>query len=324
MSITEEQARAALSQTLDHTDFSGLGALYRGKVRDVYRQDNRLVLVTSDRVSAFDHVLGTIPFKGEILNQITLDGFTKTADVLPNHVLFAPDPSVIVARAVKAYPIEFVVRGYITGSLWRDYQSGKAEAYQLGLPPGLHKDHPLPGAPLLTPSTKAEIGLHDEPISKAEILRRGLMTAPALEAAEAAALALFRRGAETALARGLILVDTKYELGTDQDGTLRVIDEIHTPDSSRYWIAEDHEERLARGEPQRMLDKENLREWLIKERGFSGQGTPPALDDGIRVRLALFYADLYERLLGRPFVPSTEPPLPRIRRNLASHGLLAG
>ncbi|MFO0724834.1 MAG: phosphoribosylaminoimidazolesuccinocarboxamide synthase [Myxococcota bacterium] len=322
MSPTRERAEAALSTTLEKTDFSSLGTLYRGKVRDVYKTGDRLVLITSDRVSAFDHVLGTIPWKGRILNEIALDGFQRTKDLVPNHVLSTPDPAVIVARAVTAYPIEFVVRGYITGSLWRDYQSGKAGAYGLPLPSGMQKDQALPGAPMLTPSTKAEIGQHDEPISKAEIVRRGLMTPAALEAAEAAVIALFRRGTEIAQARGLILVDTKYELGVDSEGTLRVIDEIHTPDSSRYWVADGYEERLARAEPQKMLDKENLREWLIEKKGFSGHGTPPALDDQIRVDLALFYADLYERLLSRSFRPDERPPLARVTENLRAAGLL--
>lgn len=313
----KDHARAQLAHTLTGTDLQGLGAKYQGKVRDVYRTPERLVLVTTDRVSAFDHVLGTIPWKGEILNAITLDGFRQIEDLAHHHVIAAPDPNVIVARPATAYPVEFVVRGHITGSLWRDYSAGK-DPYALALPLGLKKDDALPGGPTLTPSTKAELGAHDEPVSRAEVLRRGLMTPGELDEAEALALALFRRGREVAAARGLILVDTKYELGRDAEGKLMVIDEIHTPDSSRYWIAEDSAERHARGEPQRMLDKENLREWLMNERGFSGHGTPPALDDDIRVRLAVFYAELYARLLGRPFVPTVGPVLPRVEAAVAA------
>jgi phosphoribosylaminoimidazole-succinocarboxamide synthase len=313
----KDHARAQLPHTLAGTDLHGLGAKYQGKVRDVYRTNDRLVLVTTDRVSAFDHVLGTIPWKGEILNAITLDGFRHIEDLAHHHVIAAPDPNVIVARPATAYPVEFVVRGHITGSLWRDYSAGK-DPYALALPPGLQKDDALPGGPTLTPSTKAELGAHDEPVSRAEVLRRGLMTPAELDEAEALALALFRRGRDVAAARGLILVDTKYELGRDADGKLMVIDEIHTPDSSRYWIAEGSAERHARGEPQRMLDKENLREWLMNERGFSGHGTPPALDDDIRVRLAVFYAELYARLLGRPFVPTVGPVLPRVEAAVAA------
>ena len=313
----KDHARAQLAHTLTGTDLQGLGAKYQGKVRDVYRTPERLVLVTTDRVSAFDHVLGTIPWKGEILNAITLDGFRQIEDLAHHHVIAAPDPNVIVARPATAYPVEFVVRGHITGSLWRDYSAGK-DPYALALPLGLKKDDALPGGPTLTPSTKAELGAHDEPVSRAEVLRRGLMTPAELDEAEALALALFRRGREVAAARGLILVDTKYELGRDAEGKLMVIDEIHTPDSSRYWIAEGSAERHARGEPQRMLDKENLREWLMNERGFSGHGTPPALDDDIRVRLAVFYAELYARLLGRPFVPTVGPVLPRVEAAVAA------
>lgn len=314
-----ERAREQLPFTLESTDLPRLGSKYQGKVRDVYRTPERLVLITTDRVSAFDHVLGTIPWKGEILNAITLDGFRRIEDIAHHHVLAAPDPNVIVARPATAYPVEFVVRGYITGSLWRDHTAGR-DPYAIGLPAALGKDAPLPGGPTLTPSTKAELGAHDEPVSKAEVLRRKLMTPRELEEAEALALALFRRGTEIAAARGLILVDTKYELGRDADGRLMVIDEIHTPDSSRYWIAEGSDQRRARGEPQRMLDKENLREWLMNERGFSGHGTPPPLDDDIRTRLAGFYAELYERLLGRPFAPTVGPVAARVDAALTRAG----
>jgi len=311
-----------LPHTLQGTAYEGLGALYKGKVRDVYRQPDRLILITSDRVSAFDHVLGTIPWKGEILNAIALDGFEKTRDLAPNHLISAPDPNVVVAKPARAYAVEMVVRGYITGSLWRDYSAGR-DPYALGLPSTLKKDDALPGGPFFTPSTKAAQGAHDEPISRKDVLTRGLMTPNELDEAEGLALALFRRGTEVAAERGLILVDTKYELGRDDQDRLMVIDEIHTPDSSRYWIADGSADRRARGEAQRMLDKENLREWLMNERGFSGHGVPPPLDDDIRVRLALFYAELYERLLGRPFRPTVGPVEPRVRANLVRAGLMA-
>jgi phosphoribosylaminoimidazole-succinocarboxamide synthase len=319
--IDDQTLEAQLEHTLDETHWPKLGALYRGKVRDVYRTEERLVMITTDRVSAFDHVLGTIPFKGEILNAIAADGFEATKDVLPNHLLATPDPNVFVVKVVSAYPIELVVRAYITGSLWRDYLSGKADAYGLDLPRGLEKDERLP-QPILTPSTKAAHGAHDEPISKKEIVARGLMTARDLEEAEAAAFALFARGSEIAEKRGLILVDTKYELGKDRDGRLTAIDEIHTPDSSRYWIRASYERRFAAGAAQEMLDKENLRDWLIKVHGFSGHGTPPQLDKTIRISLARFYAELYERLLGRAFAPSVGPLAPRIEANLNRAGLL--
>lgn len=320
--IDEEAIARQLEHTLAETDFPALGAKYRGKVRDVYRTAERMVIITTDRVSAFDHVLGTIPFKGEVLNAIAVDGFQRTQDLVPNHLLSAPDPNVLVVKPARAFPVEFVVRGHLTGSLWRDYEAGRAGVYEVDLPPGLKKDQRFE-APILTPSTKAEIGRHDEPISKRGILERGLMTKSDLEEAEAAALALFSRGVEISAARGLILVDTKYELGRDDEGRLMVIDEIHTPDSSRYWIAEGSRERFLEGRPQQMLDKENLREWLIHEHGFSGHGTPPALNREIRVRLARFYLELHERLLGRALAPTGGNPLGRIHANLQRAGFLS-
>ncbi len=310
-----------LHQTLTDTSFEQLGEKYRGKVRDVYRTKDRLVIITTDRVSAFDRVLGTIPFKGETLNRMAAFGFEQTKDILPNHVLSLPDPNVLVAKVIQAYPIEMVVRGYITGSLWRDYESGKAHAYGLPMPPSMKKDQRF-DAPILTPTTKAEIGAHDEPISKAEIIKRGLMSKAQFEAAEKAAFALFQRGSELAAKRGLILVDTKYELGEDANGTLTVIDEIHTPDSSRYWMAEEYEARFAAGEGQKMLDKENLRGWLMEKHGFKGEGEPPVLTDDIRTELASKYLELYEQMTGERFDPKPGDVVERIRGNLTKAGLL--
>ena len=321
MTALETALTAQLAHTLESTDFSGLGAKYTGKVRDVYHRDDRLVIVTTDRVSAFDHVLGTIPFKGQILTELAQAGFSDTADILPNHVLAHPDPNVLIARPCRAYPIEFVVRGYITGSMWRDYGSGAAAAYDIDFPIGLKKDQRF-DRPLLTPSTKAEQGAHDAPISKRAIIERGLLTEDQLTRAEAAALALFDRGVERAARRGLILVDTKYEFGEDADGQLTVIDEIHTPDSSRYWHADSYDARFAAGEPQAMLDKENLRQWLIDTHGFQGQGAPPPLSDEIRVTLATRYAELYALMLGRPFEAAVGSVAQRLEANLATAGLI--
>ncbi len=317
----EDLIRDQLEHTVQGTDFTGLGDKYTGKVRDVYRTEERLVIVTTDRVSAFDHVLGTIPFKGQILNRVAADAFEATKDIAPNHVISIPDPNVLVAKPVNAYAVEFIVRQYITGSLWRDYESGKASAYGIDFGEGLKRDQKF-DAPIMTPSTKAELGMHDEPISCAAIVERGLMTAEQLAEAEATAMKLFARGAELAAARGLILVDTKYELGLDADGTLTVIDEIHTPDSSRYWVAESYAERFAAGDAQQMLDKENLRQWLIETHEFSGHGEPPPLDDAIRTTLSSRYMNLFERLSGRPFDAVTGDPLPRIEANLKAAGLL--
>lgn len=316
-----ETIRAQLPHTLEGTDWPALGTRYRGKVRDVYQREDRLVLITTDRVSAFDHILGTIPFKGQILNEMALAAFDAIAGIVPHHVIAVPDPNVIVARRCDAYPVELVMRGYITGSLWRDYQAGKAGAYGLELPEGLRKDQQLE-QPILTPTTKAALGAHDEPISKAEILERGLLTEAQLEQAEAVARALYTRGVERARARGLILVDTKYEMGEDPSGQLTLIDEIHTPDSSRYWIAEEYPARFAAGEPQAMLDKENLRGWLIETHGFSGQGTPPPLDDTIRVTLAERYLEARALMVDGPFEAEVGDVKARIRSNLERAHLL--
>lgn len=321
--MTDPRLEAQLPHTLQGTDYSQLGDRYAGKVRDVYDQGDRLIIVTSDRVSAFDRILGTIPFKGEILTRMALAGFEAAQDILPSHVLDSPDPSVIVGKKCHAFPVEMVVRGYVTGSLWRDLKSGAADAYELSFPKNLRKDQQL-DQPILTPATKAPKGEHDMPTSKAAIVASGAMTAEQLEAAEAAAFALFARGQALAAERGLILVDTKYELGLDADGQLTVIDEIHTPDSSRYWVAEGYAERFEAGEAQQMLDKENLRQWLLEEHGFDGHGEPPALSDEVRVMLADKYIRAFETVSGQPFEAEVGPVAARIEQNLRSKGYLPG
>jgi phosphoribosylaminoimidazole-succinocarboxamide synthase len=316
--IPEPQIREQLAHTLRQIDLPALGQLYRGKVRDNYGRGDRIVMITTDRVSAFDHVLGTIPFKGEVLSRLTLFWFEKVKDIAPTHLLEAPDPSVMVVKRAQAFPVEIVIRGYITGSLWRDYQAGKAGAYGIEWPKGLRKDQRFERA-VITPSTKEQYGKHDEPISEAEILRRGLVAPEMWREATAIAEGLFERGQAWARSRGLILVDTKYEMGI-AEGKLVVIDEIHTPDSSRYWVADGYEERFARGADQEMLDKENIRQWLIKEHGFSGHGQPPPLTDDVRVMLATKYMQVYERLTGESFESKVGSVEERIRANLAAKG----
>lgn len=306
---------AQLKWTLESTNFDRLGPPHRGKVRDVYPVGDHLILVTTDRVSAFDHVLGTIPFKGEILNALALAGFEQTRDIVAHHVVDAPDPNVIVGRRCRAYPVEFVMRAYITGSLWRDYVRAQTKAYGIDLPPGLQKNQQFE-TPILTPTTKATAGAHDEPIAPREIISRGLMSQDELERATEVAHLLFERGRAHAKERGLILVDTKYELGEDSEGQLTLIDEVHTADSSRFWIAKSYAERFAAGHEQDMLDKENLRSWLIEEHGFSGRGPVPALDDEIRISLCARYMQAHARLLGRPFVPKVGDVKSRIETNL--------
>jgi phosphoribosylaminoimidazole-succinocarboxamide synthase len=318
--IPDSSIRAQLPYTLRQVDLPALGQLYRGKVRDNYSRGDRIVMITTDRVSAFDHVLGTIPFKGEVLSRLTLFWFDKVKDIAPTHLVDSPDPSVMVVKKAQPLPVEIVIRGYITGSLWRDYQSGTAGAYGIEWPGGLKKDQRF-DQPIITPSTKAQYGKHDEPISEADIVRQGIVSADVWKEATDVARRLFQRGQEWALSRGLILVDTKYEMGI-ADGKLVVIDEIHTPDSSRYWVAQRYQELFERGAEQEMLDKENIRQWLIREHGFSGHGKPPPLSDDVRVMLATKYIEAFERLTGEKFESEVGNVELRIRKNLSSRGYL--
>lgn len=308
-----------IDRTLGRTDLP-LPGRREGKVRDTYDLGDEILIVATDRLSAFDVVLTTIPFKGQILNQIAAHWFEATKDVAKNHVISQPDPSALLARKCRTLPVEVVVRGYITGSLWRDYQAGKAGVYGIDFPAGLRRDQAFE-APIITPSTKAEVGEHDEPISSEEIVRQGLVEGDVWEECQRIALALFERGQKLAAERGLILVDTKYEFGL-ADGELLVIDEIHTPDSSRFWEASEYEERFARGEDQRMLDKENVRKWLIDERGYMGEGPAPEIPAEVRVDLAKKYIANYERLTGKAFEPAAGDPNARLLENLKKAGIL--
>jgi len=295
----DEILRAQIPYTLREAEFPGLGELYRGKVRDNFSKGGRIVMVTTDRLSAFDRVLTTIPFKGEVLNRITAFWFEKTKDVAPNHLQDVPDPSVLVVRKLRPLSMEMVVRGYLTGSLWRDFQAGRgAKAYGIELDPKMKKDQQFE-KPILTPSTKEDVGKHDLPISPAELIARGTLTQRQWDEIAQYALALFAKGQAWAKTRGLILVDTKYEFGVDESGKIFLIDEIHTPDSSRYWIAEGSEQRFAKGEDQKMLDKEFFRQWLIRERGYQGDGPLPEIPDTVRAELAGKYVELTEKLTGQ-------------------------
>ena len=295
-----------LPPAIDATAFD-LGRRYQGKVRDTYALgDGRLALVTTDRISAFDHVLRqAIPLKGQVLNGVAAYFFEQTADLVPNHVLSVPDPNVTLAIRCDPLPIEFVMRGFLAGHAWRVYREGGRVLCGETLPDGLAEAQRLP-TPILTPATKAVEG-HDEDISAREILDRQLVDAATLEEATAYAHALFRRGSELAAERGLLLVDTKYEFGRDPDGQLRVIDEVHTPDSSRYYYAEGYEERLEAGTPQRQLSKEFVREWLMANgfQGLDGQQLPDLTPPFVR-EVAERYVELYETVTGRAFTPDLD------------------
>ncbi len=305
--MTDEQLSWGLAHGIQETHFTDLGVRYRGKVRDTYAQGETLVLITTDRISAFDHVLRqTIPFKGQVLNSLAAYFFERTADVVPNHVLAVPHGNVTIARRLDPIPVEFVMRGYLAGHAWRLYQKGEREICGASLPHNLRQNSAFV-SPILTPATKADSG-HDEDISARDIVARKLLDAHTLEEITAMAQALFKRGTEIAAQRGLILVDTKYEFGRDTDGSIRVMDEIHTPDSSRYFYAEGYEERLARDQPQRQLSKEFVREWLM-EHGFQGlEGqTLPDLNETFRIEVTRRYVELYETLVGKAFEPDLRP-----------------
>jgi phosphoribosylaminoimidazole-succinocarboxamide synthase len=316
--IDEQLLRAQLAKTLDATDFPELGSKYEGKVRDCYVAGGKRILIVTDRLSAFDVVLGTIPFKGQVLNQMAAFWFEATADLVPNHVINVPDPSVMVARECQLLPVEFVMRAYMTGvtstSIWTHYQNGARTFCGHDLPDGMRKNQALPKA-ILTPSTKAEKGDHDRSVSRAEILEMGVLSADDFDRAAQMCARVFAFGQQEALRRGLILVDTKYEIGRRPDGELCFIDEIHTPDSSRFWYADDYDARFARGEEPRGLDKEYVRRTLA-DQGYRGEGPAPKLTDDVRVEAARRYIQVCELVTGRQFVPNTEEPIARIRRNL--------
>ncbi|GAB4321203.1 MAG: phosphoribosylaminoimidazolesuccinocarboxamide synthase [Promethearchaeota archaeon] len=321
MSSFEELVRANVNNTVEKTQFP-LGKRYQGKVRDNYTtEDGRRVIVATDRLSAFDRVITTIPFKGQLLSQLSNHWFEETKAVVPNHVLDVPDPNVTVAVECTPIPVEVVVRAYITGSAWRAYQKGK-DISGVVFPPGLAKNQKLDEV-VVTPSTKAEHGLHDEAISEGEILKRKLVQKETYELMVGYALKLFEIGTRACAQRGLILVDTKYEFGTTPRGDLVLIDEIHTPDSSRFWIKETYEERFAAGEEPDILDKEFFRSWLM-ERGFSGDGEIPDVPVDVKVSLARRYKRSFEAITGKEFVPALEGGSveERIRSNLEAAGLL--
>jgi phosphoribosylaminoimidazole-succinocarboxamide synthase len=298
----------------------GLGNFYQGKVRDNFvvrggAGGDKRILVVSDRISAFDRLLGVIPFKGEMLTQISRFWFDKTKNEVPNHLLSVPDPQVMIAKEAKGVAVEVIVRARLTGSLWRDYQQGKDDVYGLSLPRGMTQYQAF-DKPILTPSTKAAYGEHDLPVSGKEIVSRGLCTQAAWDRITELALTLFNAGAAHAKARGLVLVDTKYEFGR-HGGEIIAIDEIHTPDCSRYWYASDLEQRLAAGEAPRMLDKEFLRSWLLAK-GFKGDGPAPDIPNEVRAELGRRYLELYEVLVGEPLAVHPGPVLTRVQANLKS------
>ena len=312
-----------MAKALTNTEFkfNNQKNVYHGKVRDVYTVGNdKLVMVATDRISAFDVVLPKgIPFKGQMLNQIAAKFLDATADIVPNWKLATPDPMVTVGVMCEGFPVEMIVRGYLCGSAWRAYKSGVREICGVQLPEGMKENQKFP-QPIITPTTKAEIGEHDADISKEEILAQGLATPEEYELLEKYTLALFQRGTEIAAERGLILVDTKYEFGK-HNGTIYLMDEIHTPDSSRYFYSEGYQEKFEKGEPQKQLSKEFVREWLM-DNGFQGKEGQqvPEMTDEIVESISNRYIELYENITGEKFVKEESEDIhTRIEQNVKNY-----
>ncbi len=316
--ILQEQC----GRTLVETHLDELGEREEGKVRDNYKAGKQRFIVVTDRISCFDVVVGSLPFKGQVLNQIAAFWFDHTQDIAPNHLLDVPDPCVSIVRECSPLPVEFIYRGYLTGStstsIWTAYERGERDYCGHTLPDGLHKHEQLP-EPLLTPTTKAPKGQHDELTSRAQLLEGGLISEGRFDEAAAICAALFEAGQAWAAQRGLILVDTKYELGLDEDGKIIVIDEIHTPDSSRYWYSNSYAKAMSEGSDPQALDKEYVRRWL-GDQGYRGKGAIPTLPDDVRCEAARRYIEAYETLTRLAFEPDTESPAVRIRRNLGLPG----
>ena len=314
-----EKIKEHINDVLKVTDFKNIGEKKVGKVRDIYTQPDKIILVSTDRHSSFDRIIAHIPFKGEVLNQISAFWFENTKDIIQNHVISIPDPNVLVAKKCSPLPIECIVRGYITGvtgtSLWTHYQNGQRDFGNFILPEGMKKNQKL-DEPVFTPTTKSDE--HDRPLIPAEIVSEGFLTQEVATEVEKTAIALFKRGQEIALSHGLILVDTKYEFGIDENGKLTLIDEIHTPDSSRYWKSGTYEERFGKGEEPEYFDKEFLRIWFKDNCDPYKDEVLPDAPAELIAELSRRYIEIYETITGKQFEHDFETPImERITKNLA-------
>ena len=314
--LSDTILKSQLKHTLDKTNFK-IGKKYEGKVRDNYSFNGKRLIITTDRISAFDRVLCTIPFKGQVLNQTSAFWFEKTKGIIKNHVIGIPDPNVMLVKECKPYPVEMVVRGYITGvtttSAWHNYERGVRNFCGNKLPEGMKKNEKFE-KPIITPSTKAEHGAHDESVSGDEVIKRGLVDKNTYAKMEKAALELFDFGAKLVAKNNLIIVDTKYEFG-ELNGELVLIDEIHTPDSSRFWIKGTYQKLFNEGKEPQKLDKEYVRAWLA-DRGFIGDGPIPKIPDEVRIEAAKRYIKAYEMVTCNEFEAKNEDVLKRIKRNI--------
>ncbi|MBI2415853.1 MAG: phosphoribosylaminoimidazolesuccinocarboxamide synthase [Candidatus Kerfeldbacteria bacterium] len=316
--IDRNRIQQQLSQCLTGTDFTQLGKKYTGKVRDTYDRGDQLVIITTDRQSAFDRVLAAIPFKGQVLTQVSQYWFEHTSDIIANHLIAVPDPNVMIVKKCTVFPVEFVVRGYLSGvtstSAWTAYQAGERNFCGTVLSDGLIKNQPFV-RPIITPTTKSD--QHDEKIAPAEIINRQLMTATDWEYCAAVALQLFQRGQTIAQQHGLILVDTKYEFGKLADGTILLVDEVHTPDSSRYWLAGTYAEHLANGQEPDNIDKEFLRLWFMEHCDPYHDAVLPPAPTELVVELSSRYIQLFETITGQAFqYPTNHNIIDRMQSHL--------
>jgi len=318
--ISEEQIRKQIHFTLKETDFPELGKKYRGKVRDVYVADDKIFLISTDRQSAFDRNLANIPFKGQVLTQTSAFWFEHTKDIIQNHVIDVPDPNVVVCKKLKVFPVELVIRGYITGvtstAAWTAYKKGERNFCGNILPEGLKKNQKFE-RPIITPTTKSDE--HDEKISSDDIVKRGLMTLEQWNFVAEKTQMLFQAGTKIAAKNGLILVDTKYEFGYDEDGNIYLIDEIHTPDSSRFWIKDTYEERFSKREEPENIDKEFLRLWFTEHCDPYKDKVLPDAPIELIIELSRRYIQLYEMITGKTFKAEVGDVKERIKKNLKAY-----
>ncbi|NLF49961.1 MAG: phosphoribosylaminoimidazolesuccinocarboxamide synthase [Leptolinea sp.] len=324
MQPTEQSILELIPHAFEKSELT-LSGRNSGKVRDGYvLPDGKRLLVTTDRLSAFDRNLAVIPYKGQVLNQLAAWWFDLTRDIIPNHILSIPDPNAAIVTDVKPFPVEVIVRGYITGvtstALWHRYSLGDRDIYGYHFGEGLKKNQKLM-KPIITPTTKGGITGHDERLTCAEVVEKGLLDAASWEKVQSAALAVFNLGQKIANQAGLILVDTKYEFGQAEDGTIMLIDEVHTPDSSRFWTLTSYAERFAAGKEPENYDKEFIRRYFA-DKGYRGDGEPPEAELQLWVQASRRYIQIYEKLTGRKFVPGEYPVNPRLEANLRREGWL--
>ncbi len=310
------KARKFIFKTID---LPSLGPKQQGKVRDIYNIQGKKILITTDRISAFDRVLGYIPYKGQVLNQLSAFWFEKTSDIVANHIISVSHPNISIVHEAKSYPVEMVVRGYISGvtntSIWGSYEKGERLIYGIKFPEGLRKNQKLP-YPIVTPTTKAEHGGHDQRLTEKEILDQKLLTKKVWEEMKKVSIKLYMRGNEICRKKGLILVDTKYEFG-EYNGKLMLIDEMHTPDSSRYWKKENYQKRFEKGLEPENFDKEFFRIWYVK-RGYKGDGKPPRMSTDLQLKTAVRYMKIYEMITGKTFQGINYPPEKSIIESLSN------